>query len=280
MLLETYAKYNANLDFENGFQTTQPVLGIVSTPVFYDVMKSDTFEYDHFTWETNVHFVHYAGSWAVPVRYDLSDEDLEKLLDSINGIFFTGGATPLIDMETGEPSFFYKHVKRIWNYMKKQKAKGIDWPIFGICMGFEVIHYLANEDHLGTLSNVVIYNESRKMDLRMTEIKKNSTMFVDFPDSILFKMINEPLLYHAHDWVIKTDTYKERKQLTDFFNILATDELNGEEFVVAVEAKDYPVSGVMFHPETQNRHIVGEIDSSMKGKVNDQVTDAINYYFS
>ena len=147
-------------------------------------------------------------------------------------------------------------------------------------MGFEIIHYLANEDHKDTLSNVVIYNESRKMDLRMTEIKKNSTLFVDFPDSILFKMINEPLLYHAHDWVIKTDTYNEREQLSNFFNILATDTHNGEEFVVAVEAKDYPVSGVMFHPETQNRHIVGEVDSSVRGKVNDEVTDAINYYFS
>ena len=104
------------------------------------------------------------------MRYDLSDEDLEKLLDSINGIFFSGGATDLIDMETGEPSFFYKHVKRIWEYMKRQKAKGIDWPIFGICMGFEVIHYLANEDDINTLSNVVIYNESRKMDLNMEVI--------------------------------------------------------------------------------------------------------------
>ena len=70
-------------------------------------------------------------------------------------------------------------------------------------------------------------------------------------------MIDEPLLYHAHDWVIKTDTYAEREPLNNFFNILATDEFEGEEFVVAVEGKKYPVTGVMFHPETQNRHIVG-----------------------
>ena len=49
---------------------------------------------------------------------------------------------------------------------------------------------------------------------------------------------------------------------------------------MAVEAKDYPVSGVMFHPETQNRHIVGVADNSVIGKVNDEYTDAINYYFS
>ena len=50
--------------------------------------------------------------------------------------------------------------------------------------------------------------------------------------------------------------------------------------MVAVEGKRYPVSGVMFHPETANRHVVGKRDGSLAGKVNDEVTDAINFYFS
>jgi len=102
MLLETFKKYNRLLDFENGFQTTQPVVAIATTPIFVDQMNTSTFEYPHFTWETNVHFVHYAGSWAVPLSYDLSDEDLEELLDSVNGVFYAGGASSLVDRETGE----------------------------------------------------------------------------------------------------------------------------------------------------------------------------------
>lgn len=49
---------------------------------------------------------------------------------------------------------------------------------------------------------------------------------------------------------------------------------------MAVEAKNYPVTGIMFHPETQPRHIVGVADGTLKGKVNNEVTDAINFYFS
>ena len=60
----------------------------------------------------------------------------------------------------------------------------------------------------------------------------------------------ENLAVHAHNWVVKTDTYKKSKPLRDFFDILATDEHEGEEFVLAVEAKHYPVTAVMFHPET------------------------------
>lgn len=38
--------------------------------------------------------------------------------------------------------------------------------------------------------------------------------------------------------------------LADFFKILAVDSHNGTEFVMAVEAKKYPISGTMNHPET------------------------------
>ena len=85
-------------------------------------MYTDTFEYPHFTWETNVNFVHYAGSWAVPIKYNMdADEDLYALLDSINGVFFTGGATELFDRETGAPlldSQYWQTAKKIFDYSK------------------------------------------------------------------------------------------------------------------------------------------------------------------
>ena len=245
-------------------------------------MRTDTFPYDNFTWDTNAHFLHYAGSWAVPVRWDLSDEDLEELLDSVNGIFFGGGGAPMVDRETGEHSYFYKTTKRIWNYMKKQKdEKGIDWPILGICQGFEIIHYLANDDAKDTLSRINIFSESRPLDFEVSreELKNGKySLFEPFPENILDALETEDINLHAHTWTIKTDTYKEREQLRNFFDILATDEENGEEFVVAVEGKHYPVTGVMFHPETQNRHVVflgqeGETVGGIKGKVNNELTE-------
>ena len=63
--------------------------------------ESNEFKYEHFIWEGNVNFIHYAGSWAVPIKYNIDDDDLYELLDSINGVLFTGGAMPLINMETG-----------------------------------------------------------------------------------------------------------------------------------------------------------------------------------
>ena len=115
-------------------------------------METSTFEYENFTWETNVHFLHYAGTWAVPLRHDLSDEDLEELLDSVNGVFFPGGATDVVNRETGEKSQFYLTAEKVWDYMKRQKdEEGIDFPIFGICQGFELIHYDLINQALATI---------------------------------------------------------------------------------------------------------------------------------
>jgi anthranilate/para-aminobenzoate synthase component II len=75
-------------------------------------------------------------------------------------------------------------------------------------------------------------------------------MFSNFPRSILSAMGKEDLSFHAHHWVVDIGTYEKSKSLSEFFNILATDSFNETTFVVAVEAKNYAISGVMFHPET------------------------------
>ena len=36
----------------------------------------------------------------------------------------------------------------------------------------------------------------------------------------------------------------------------------------------------MFHPETQNRHVVGIENAGAKSKLNDERTEEINFYFS
>lgn len=99
--MKTFAKYGKTLDFDQ-FQESQPVVGILMTDVFSELYRNDTFPWHQFSWTHNMSFVHYGGSWAVPIRHDLEDEDLYAMLDSINGIYFAGGGAPLIDMETGE----------------------------------------------------------------------------------------------------------------------------------------------------------------------------------
>ena len=50
--------------------------------------------------------------------------------------------------------------------------------------------------------------------------------------------------------------------------------------MIATEAKKYPISGIMFHPETQGLRVFGDNKRALKGRNNNKTTDAINFYFS
>ena len=98
---------------------------------------------------------------------------------------------------------------------KKKDLEGEDFHLFGICQGFELIHYLANGDDKDTLSNNTIYNESRKVLWQVEDPKNDTWLFEDFPEEILTRMGEEGLAYHAHDWVIDKKTYDESPFLND-----------------------------------------------------------------
>jgi hypothetical protein len=115
--LDYFEHYEQLLD-PSKFQDDQPVVGILTMEPWDPRMRTEDFTHPHFVWEHNVNFIHYAGTWAVPIKFDISEEDLAALLPQINGVYFTGGATPLID-EEGNQSIYYKTAKRIFEYSKQ-----------------------------------------------------------------------------------------------------------------------------------------------------------------
>ena len=78
-----------------------------------------------------------------------------------------------------------------------------------------------------------------------------------FPADLIEKMSSQNLALHAHDWVVSADAYNRNADLRKFYKIVATDTYvdptkddKVETFIMAVEGKEYPFFGVMFHPET------------------------------
>lgn len=73
----------------------------------------------------------------------------------------TGGELEIMYPD-GTLSQYYKTAKKIYQYSIEQMDKyRLSWPIIGICQGFEVLHWLANDDYFNTLTNVRVRGESR-----------------------------------------------------------------------------------------------------------------------
>lgn len=75
---------------------------------------------------------------------------MDEILDNINGIFFTGGDAELnINIPQPNSSVPYNILMYNANYLV-QKAidsnnKGQYLPVWGTCMGFRMLHIIAND---------------------------------------------------------------------------------------------------------------------------------------
>lgn len=84
-------------------------------------------------------------------------------------------------------------------------------------------------------------------------------------------MTTDDLVFHCHNWAITKETFVNSKLLSDFFHLLSTDnglpqslEPSLPEFVTAVEAKEYPIFGCLYHPEYQFMHFLSDSNSTEK----------------
>lgn len=62
-------------------------------------------------------------------------------------------------------------------------------------------------------------------------------------------MATEDIQFHYHTYAVTLEDYINNQMLNRFFKYTAYDEKNGTKFLMQIEARDYPIYAMMFHPE-------------------------------
>jgi len=227
----------------------KPVIGILSTPSdFHGQYSPEDYSYIK---NSYAEFIEAADAVPIAIPWDMKEKDLILLLDSINGVLFTGGDASMWEYsEQHNDVVFTNFTKRaafIFNYVIHLNDKGVHYPLYGICQGHEIIamalhqkpHIIDNYKHPGQLDRVVI-----------TPAGKASRMFGNMPDYLAGFLKQERSMFYNHRYGFNTSLLSEQKLLDDFFVITATGvDDDGKEFIAGLEAKDYPIYTVQYHPE-------------------------------
>lgn len=79
-----------------------------------------------------------AGARVAPIRYDLPAIELRALLSSLNGALITGGE---IDI-TSLASPYMQAAGTLYGYALERHAASEVWPLWGTCMGLQVLSIL------------------------------------------------------------------------------------------------------------------------------------------
>jgi len=227
----------------------KPVIGIVSTPSdFHNIYDPEEFSYIKGSY---AEFIDAADAIPIAIPWDLPERELISVLDSINGVLFTGGDASLweYDSSSNELVFtnFTKRAAFILRYAIHLNDKGIYYPVYGICQGHEVITL----GIAGKVSPIDHFVHPGQLDyVEITMKGRDSRMFSGMPDHLVEFLKDQKNMYYNHRYGFNMSLLYDHQALNDFFYITAkgTDD-NGKEFVAAMEAKEYPIYTVQYHPE-------------------------------
>lgn len=186
-----------------------------------------------------VKYLESAGARVLPVRIDQSKEEYARLFKSINGILFPGGSAKI---QTSN----YSNVAKLFYKLAIQSFDDGDYfPVWGTCLGFEVLSYLTSGELLLTETNTT----GIKLPLNFTEAMLQSRMFENFPAELLLSLAVEPLTANFHKLGLSMKNFSENEKLNKFYNVLTTNSDGKIEFISTMEAYHYPIYGVQWHPE-------------------------------
>lgn len=215
-----------------------PMIGIMTQP--YD-------EANDYIMASYVKFIQAAGARVVPIVWRDSDEDILNLVSKLNGAVFPGGAIAFKN-EDGSLSEYGRKAELIINKAKEMTDRGANYPVMGICLGIQLIvqHEAPFKDtvEMFGFDNV---DEAATVTLKQTS---ESKLFSKMPQHLINAVQKEKLTYyHHHDGVVPS-TWNKYSSLRDNYHLLATShDRKGDECVVFVENKKYPIWGLQFHPE-------------------------------
>jgi gamma-glutamyl hydrolase len=178
------------------------------------------------------------GIHVVPIPYDIKDCD--AIFDMISGLLIPGGET----------SYLLRHrayMRTVTRFVQLAVRSGVHFPIWGTCFGMEVL--------LSVIGGFTSFSPSiahRLTPIRLTKAADRSRMFRKCPKDIREQLETTPSTQQNHEFGMSPEEFKNNTHLTRFYHVLATgvDE-GGKEYIAAIEAKHFPIYGVMWHPERQ-----------------------------
>eukprot|EP01004_Peranema_trichophorum_P006353 NODE_5176_length_1054_cov_49.340494_g4618_i0.p1 GENE.NODE_5176_length_1054_cov_49.340494_g4618_i0~~NODE_5176_length_1054_cov_49.340494_g4618_i0.p1 ORF type:complete len:300 (-),score=33.05 NODE_5176_length_1054_cov_49.340494_g4618_i0:107-1006(-) len=213
----------------------RPIVGILDQP--YNKTHS-------YIAASYVKFVESAGGRVVPLNHKASPTELSQKLSYLNGILFAGGGTAL------RPGVrYFDSAQIIFQQSIQPAAKELQIPIWGTCLGFELLSILAAND-TSVLCDGCFNTEGVLLPLNFTSIAKTSRLYGNIPPNLYQALSTQDITENSHVSGVSPQTFKNNARLNAFFDVLSVNEDDkGKEFASSFEAKNYAIYGTQFHPE-------------------------------
>ncbi|XP_025089656.1 LOW QUALITY PROTEIN: uncharacterized protein LOC112561388 [Pomacea canaliculata] len=200
----------------------RPIIGVAAQETFSKRVG------DTYIPASYIKYLEQAGARVVPIRAGEQEDYYNNLFSKINGALFPGGSVSVTESQ-------YARTGRIlYNLTLKAAAVGDIFPLWGTCLGFELLNTITAGQNL--LAAVDAENITLPLDL------------VD--DDVLSYLTKESVTQNEHQYGMLPEVFNKNKELSSFYRILSTNQGKTKTtFISTFEAYKYPIYGTQWHPE-------------------------------
>jgi len=253
------------------------VIGILTSPI--------SKQFDHiarsYLYKSYVQWAKLYGAKVIPLQYNLPKHILRILLKQINGVIMIGGSVPNLKKYNYET---YKHYigtsHFILEYAKNENKHKNYYPIFSICLGFEILGVLSQYDSVKkagdkflertAIDNIKNYGAGK---LYFTDNK--TKMKSIFSKNEINLLREKPCVYYHHKMSFDLNKPYINKIKKDY-TIVSTDKKQDIEYPTAFESKKFPFYATLYHPE---KPLFIHKKGMPKGKAVEIVSNKLSLFF-
>lgn len=186
-----------------------------------------------------------AGARVAVIPYNLEKVELRVLLESLNGVLFTGG-----DIDMYKPHPYFTTAKFIYDYVKDVNNKGKYYPLWGTCQGFQLMVNFEIGD--STIYHCNFNSRNISLPLEFTSEAMKGKMFGadSVPESIYKIYQSDNITANIHYCGFYPEDWDKSEKLKSFYRVISTNkDIDGKPFISTIEALNYPMYGAQWHPE-------------------------------
>jgi gamma-glutamyl hydrolase len=221
-------------------------IGILSAPMPY-VHHHPVLRVESYINREYLDWVQLSGAVAVVVPYNTAH--LPAYLRSLHGMVFCGGS--IENRETHTPRQYKAYlaaVHTVVDYAVRERDGGGYFPIWGTCLGFEILALMGDPP-----SDRNLFGELQKVEKfgkgTLTFAPEASRIKRRFPAALRAELERTPCCTHRHHYGFVL-TNEHFAHMRDYLTVVATDRLkDGTPFLNMFEHKHYPFYGAQWHPE-------------------------------
>ncbi|XP_055324546.1 gamma-glutamyl hydrolase-like [Sitodiplosis mosellana] len=222
-------------------KTDTPIIGVLAQEISWRLDQIWPGVYESYIAASYIKFVEGGGARTVPIWIGKPRSYYETVLKKLNGVLLPGGGTWF-----NQSHGYAVAGSHIYDIAQEMNDNGIYFPLFGTCLGFELLLYVSNENQ-----EYRTYCSSQKQSLPLDFNKdfQNSRLFGTAPESIIDILKNEAVTPNFHSYCVTKENMTQFGLDKKWDTLSTNRDFKGLEFISTIEHKRYPFYGVQFHPE-------------------------------